>query len=144
VKLVDLNLLLYAVNRNAAHHGAARRWLEQALSGEETIAFPWVVLLGFLRIVTSARVFPSPMAPAEALAIVDGWLQRPNVVTLNPGDAHWNTLRGLIEQVGTAANLTTDAHVAALAIESGAELCSTDADFGRFAGVRWVNPIRTG
>jgi uncharacterized protein len=144
VKLVDLNLLLYAVNRDTAHHQAARRWLEGALSGEETIAFPWVVLLGFLRLVTSARVFPSPMPPGEALEIVDGWLQRPNVVTLNPGDEHWSVLRGLIAQVGTAANLTTDAHLAALAIESGAELCSTDADFGRFTGLRWVNPVQAG
>jgi uncharacterized protein len=144
VKLVDLNLLLYAVNRDTAHHQAARRWLEGALSGEETIAFPWVVLLGFLRLVTSASVFPSPMPPTEALDIVDGWLQRPNVVTLNPGDEHWSLLRGLIERTGTAANLTTDAHLAALAIESGAELCSTDADFGRFAGLRWLNPIQGG
>jgi toxin-antitoxin system PIN domain toxin len=144
VKLVDLNVLLYAVNRDSAHHQAARRWLEQVLSGEETVAVPWVVVLGFLRIVTSARVFPQAMRPAEALEIVDGWLQRPNVVPLNPGDGHWSMLRGLIEQVGTAASLTTDAHLAALAIESGAELCSTDADFGRFPGLRWVNPIQVG
>jgi hypothetical protein len=142
VKLVDLNLLLYAVNRDAVHHGAARRWLERTLSGAETIGFPWAVLLGFLRIATSGRVFRSPLQPEEAIAIVDGWLARPNVVPVVPGDGHWGTLRGVLAQVGTAGNLTTDAHLAALALDTGAELCSTDADFGRFRGVRWVNPLK--
>jgi toxin-antitoxin system PIN domain toxin len=141
VKLVDLNVLLYAVNRDTAHHRVAKRWLEQALSGDETIGIPWVVLLGFLRIATSRRVFPSPLEPEQAIAIVDGWLARPNVTPVGPGEAHWGTLRGVLAQVGTAGNLTTDAHVAALALEVGAEVCSTDADFARSAGVRWVNPL---
>ena len=141
MKVVDLNVLLYAVNRDAAHHRAARRWLESALSGEETVALPWVVLLGFLRIATNPRIFPSPLTTPDAITIVDGWLDRPNVIALTPGDEHWATLRALLTDTGTAGNLTTDAHLAALAIESGAELCSTDADFGRFPGVRWVNPI---
>lgn len=141
MRLVDLNVLLYAVNRDTAHHRVAKRWLEQALSGDETIGIPWVVLLGFLRIATSRRVFPSPLEPEQAIAIVDGWLARPNVTPVVPGEAHWGTLRGVLAQVGTAGNLTTDAHVAALALETGAEVCSTDADFARFAGVRWVNPL---
>lgn len=143
MKVVDLNVLLYAVNRDTARHRAAKRWLEQTLSGDETIGIPWVVLLGFLRIATSRRVFPSPLQPDQAIAIVDGWLARPNVIPLAPGEAHWGTLRGVLAQVGTAGNLTTDAHVAALALEVGAEVCSTDADFARFGGVRWVNPLES-
>lgn len=141
MKIVDLNVLLYAVNRDSAHHRAARRWLERALSGDETIAFPWAVVLGFLRVATSARVFPAPLAPEQAIAVADGWLARPNVVRLDPGDRHWDILRELLANAGTAGNLTTDAHLAALALERGATLCSTDADFGRFPGLRWENPV---
>jgi uncharacterized protein len=141
VKVVDLNLLLYAVNRDSPPHAAARDWLERTLSGEELVAFPWVVILGFLRISTSPRVFPEPLDPGEALALVDGWLSRPSVLALNPGDEHWPLLRGLIEATGTAGNLTTDAHLAALAMENGAELSSTDADFARFPHLRWSNPL---
>jgi hypothetical protein len=141
VKLVDLNLLLYAVNRDGAHHARAKRWLERTLGDGEPVGLPWAVLVGFLRLATSRRVFPKPLPPARALAVVDGWLARPVVVGLAPGDAHWRILRELLAESGTAGNLTTDAHLAALAIEHGTVLCSTDADFGRFRGLRWVNPL---
>lgn len=141
MKVVDLNLLLYAVNRDSAHHARAKSWLEQALSGDEPVAVPWAVLLGFLRLATSPRVFRKPLAPGQAVDVVDGWLARPQVVPLTPGDEHWRILRELLEQSGTAGNLTTDAHLAALAIEHGAELCSTDGDFARFRHLRWVNPL---
>lgn len=141
MKVVDLNLLLYAVNRDSAHHARAKGWLERTLAGEEPVALPWVVLLGFLRVATSARVFPEPLAPAQALAVVDGWLACPAVIPLSPGDEHWDILRELLAESGTAGNLTTDAHLAALALEHGAELCSTDADFARFSRLRWVNPL---
>jgi toxin-antitoxin system PIN domain toxin len=141
VKVVDLNLLLYAVNRDSVHHGRAKAWLERTLTDEEPVALPWIVLLGFLRLATSPRVFPAPLPPAQAVEVVDGWLARPVVVTVSAGDGHWRVLRQLLGESGTAGNLTTDAHLAALAIEHGAELCSTDADFGRFHGLRWVNPL---
>ena len=107
----------------------------------ETVALPWVVVLGFLRITTSHRIMPRPLTAEQALAIVDGWLEMPGVVLLNPGEEHWSILRELLAASGTAGNLTTDAHLAALAIEHGCELYSTDGDFARFGRLRWVNPI---
>jgi uncharacterized protein len=141
VKVVDLNLLLYAVNRDSPRHDDARAWLESTLSGDETVALPWVVLLGFLRIVTSGHVLPHPITIDQAVAVVEGWLAQAAVVPLSPGDEHWPILSGLLSEVGSAGNLTTDAHLAALALEQGAELCSTDADFARFPHLRWVNPL---
>jgi toxin-antitoxin system PIN domain toxin len=141
VKVVDLNILLYATNRDSPRHAASKQWLESTLSGEESVAIPWIVVLGFLRLATSRQVFPSPIAVDQALAVVDGWLSQPPVVTLNPGDEHWTVLTRLLTDAGSAGNLTTDAHLAALAIEHGAELCSTDTDFARFPHLRWVNPL---
>ena len=141
MKVLDLNILLYAFNRDSHRHAEAKSWLEATLSGEETIAIPWVVVLGFLRIVTSRRVFPRPMSSEEACTAVDGWFAREAVVPLNAGEEHWPTLRHLLSSAGSAGNLTTDAHLAALAIENGAELCSTDADFARFRELRWTNPL---
>ena len=140
MKIVDVNVLLYAINQDSEQHAPARAWLEEALSGSERIALPWIVILAFLRLVTSPRVFPKPMASADALATVDAWLSRPQVVTLSPTDDHWPELRSLLERTGTAANLTTDAHLAALALEHSAELCSFDSDFARFPGLRWIRP----
>jgi toxin-antitoxin system PIN domain toxin len=141
VKVVDVNLLLYAINRDGPHHARAKHWLEQTLGGEEPCALPWAVLLGFLRLCTSPRVLPHPLQPEQALEVVDGWLAQPVVTLIQPGSEHWRILRGLVEETGTAGNLTTDAHLAAIAIENGAELCSTDTDFARFPRLRWVNPI---
>ncbi len=141
MKVVDLNLLLYAINRDSAHHARAHAWLERALTEDDPVALPWVVVLGFLRLATSSRVFTNPLSPEQALEVVDGWLALPAVMPASPGDEHWRTLRSLLTESGTAGNLTTDAHLAALAIEHGAELCSTDGDFARFRGLRWVNPL---
>ncbi|MBI3982901.1 MAG: type II toxin-antitoxin system VapC family toxin [Gemmatimonadetes bacterium] len=141
MKVVDLNLLLYAVNRDAPHHERAKAWLERTLSSDEPIALPWAVLLGFLRLTTNARVFPQPLSPEAALTVVDGWLAYASVIALTPGAEHWRILRSLLVESGTAGNLTTDAHLAALTIEHGAELCSADGDFARFRSLRWVNPL---
>lgn len=141
MKVIDLNVLLYAVNRDSPRHAAARAWLESTLSGEETVGLPWVVLLGFLRISTSPYILPRPISIEQAIQVVGSWLSQPCVVPLNPGDEHWRILRDLLAIAGSAGNLTTDAHLAALAIEHGAELCSTDSDFGRFAHLHWVNPL---
>jgi toxin-antitoxin system PIN domain toxin len=141
VIVVDLNLLLYAVNADANRHEAARSWLEETLGGDVPVGLPWVVILGFLRISTNPRVFPRPLGVDDAIRIVDGWLALPTVRCLEPTGRHWPILRRLLGELGAAGNLTTDAHLAALALENGATLCSTDNDFGRFAGLRWENPI---
>jgi len=141
VKLIDANLLLYGVNVASPMHARARVWLEAAFRGDEVVALPWVVLLGFLRVATSPRALPRPLSAELATDVIDGWLALPNVVAISAGEDHWNTLRALLSQTGTAGNLTTDAHLAALAIEYDCELYSTDADFARFAAVRWVNPL---
>jgi hypothetical protein len=111
------------------------------MNAPDPVGLPWSVLLGFLRLATSPRVFPSPLVPEEAIHILDGWLQRPQVVPLAPGETHWAILKGLLGEAGLAGNLTTDAHLAAIAIEHGAELQSTDRDFGRFSCLRWSNPL---
>jgi hypothetical protein len=142
VKLVDVNLLLYAVNSDSPRHLAARMWLEDLLNGDETVGFPWSVILGFLRIATNPRALTTPIDAPAALARVDEWLALENVDVVREKDDHWDTLRGLIAAAGTAGNLTTDAHLAALAICHDAVLCSSDLDFGRFKGLRWENPLR--
>ena len=142
MRLLDLNLLLYAVDETSPRHGVARAWVEETLSGPETVAFAWSVLLGFVRLSTRAAVFEQPLSLEQALDLVDGWLDLPVTTFVHPTDRHAALLRELLEPLGTAGNLTTDAHLAALAIEHGAELCSTDADFSRFPGVRWTDPLR--
>jgi len=141
VIVADLNLLLYATNADAPQHPPARAWWHACLQGEEAVGLAWTVVLGFLRIATSARVFARPISVEQALEAVQSWLEHPHVQPLEPTDRHWEVLRELLADVGTAGDLTMDAHLAALAIEHGARLHSTDADFGRFRHVRWSNPI---
>ena len=141
MKLIDANLLLYAVDEASPQHGVAKPWLEEQLSGSETLAFAWAVLLAFVRLATNPRVFEAPLALDDALDLVDSWLEQPNATVLHPTDRHSRLLRELLAPLGTAANLTSDAHLAVLAIEHGAELCSGDADFARFPRVRWLNPL---
>lgn len=141
MKLVDTNVLLYAVDESSPHHGVAKPWLEQQLSGSETFAFSWAVLLAFVRLATNPRVFTAPVTAEEALDLVDSWLEQSNTTVIQPTDRHSRLLRELLLSLGTAANLTSDAHLAALSIEHGAELCSGDSDFARFPRVRWLNPL---
>jgi uncharacterized protein len=143
VKIVDLNVLLYAINRDSAHHETVRTWWESALGGEEPVGLAWVVILGFLRVATHPRVFAQPLDPVDALERIDIWLANPNVRVVHEGDDHWRLLRDLLRDTGTAGNLTTDAHLASLAIAHGATLVSCDSDFARFAVLRWENPVRT-
>lgn len=141
MKLIDANLLLYAVDESSAFHTQARAWLESCLSGPETVALDWNVLLAFMRLSTHARIFARPLTPSQALDLIDSWLEQPNVTVIHAGKRHAAILRQLLEPLGTGGNLTSDAHLAAIAIEHGAELCSLDNDFSRFAGLRWVNPL---
>ena len=143
MRIVDLNILLYAVNSEAAEHERAHTWWEHAVNDEEIIGLAWVVLLGFLRLSTNPRVFPRPLSPGTAAAKLDAWLSRDNVRVVRERDEHWDTLKPLLSATGTAGNLTTDAHLAALAISHDAVLVSSDMDFARFEGLRWENPLRS-
>jgi toxin-antitoxin system PIN domain toxin len=139
--IIDANVLIYAVNSNSELHRKAKSWLESALSGQETVGLSWTVLLAFLRLTTRSGVFEKPLNTGAALDIVDAWLAAPAVVTVEPTAQHMRILRDLLLMAGTAGNLTSDAHLAALAIEHGAELCSSDTDFQRFPRLRWRNPL---
>jgi toxin-antitoxin system PIN domain toxin len=139
VKVVDANVLLYAVNAQSRQHAAARGWLTSALNGDEAIAFTWVSILAFVRVATHSRIFTSPLTPARAFGYVEDWLAQPPSMTIEPTPRHLGVLRGLLEIDGTAGNLTTDAHLAAIAIEHGGEVVSFDRDFQRF-GVRLLVP----
>jgi toxin-antitoxin system PIN domain toxin len=142
VKLPDVNLLIYAIDEESPRHPKARAWLEEVLSGTEAVAFAWAVLLGFVRISTNPVAFENPLSAEDALDYVEGWLGQPVADVVHPTPDHPSLLRELLEPTGSAGNLTSDAHLAALAMEHGAELCSCDTDFGRFPGLRWVDPLR--
>lgn len=139
--LVDVNLLLYAVNRDLPQNARARAWFEAVLSGNERVGLPWVVILAFLRLTTNARIFEHPLTVERAAAYIEEWLSQPVATTVVPGKGHWMILRNLLRDSGTGGNLTTDAHIAALAIEHGYTVYSTDNDFKRFVGLRHVNPL---
>lgn len=141
MKVPDLNLLLYAVDRSSHSHAPALRWWNGLLSGPETVALSWTVLLGFLRLTTNPRIMQRPFTAAEALDYIDRWLAHPVTTVIDPTPRHASVLRDLLGVAGTAGNLVPDAHLAALTIEHGAELCSADRDFGRFPGLRWANPL---
>lgn len=139
--LTDVNLLLYAYDSTSPNHPRAKGWLEDRLSGVEAFGLAWAVLLAFVRLTTSPRVFASPLRVDESLELVDAWLAAPSATVVHPGSRHAVLLRQLLEPVGAGGNLTSDAHLAALALEHDAELCSADADFSRFPGLRWSNPL---
>ena len=134
--IVDANVLIYAVNPAGRQHDLARPWLDQALGGTETVGLAWVALLAFIQLTTNPSIFPHPLTTEQAGNQVEQWLQAPSAVVAAPGARHVSLLRGLLQETGTAGNLTTDAHLAALALEHGADVVSFDRDFGRFAGIR--------
>ena len=136
----DLNLLLYAYNAESANHRLAKRWWEDLLSSDDPVGLPWIVILGFVRLSTTRGVLNDPITPNQALTYVGDWLSQPPVSILNPGPRHFAEFRGTLAAIH-GGPLTTDAHLAALAIEYQAELHSTDSDFSRFSGLRWRNPL---
>lgn len=142
--LVDANLLIYAVNRDAPEHAVAHRWWEDTLSGTTRTGLPWMVILAFVRLTTNARIVRAPLRVEQALAYMDQWLQQPYVHSVSAGERHWQILGKLLERSGTAGNLTNDAHIAALAIEHACTIYSADNDFKRFDGVAHVNPLAPG
>ena len=139
--LPDVNLLIYAVDSEAPMHRRAKQWLEQVLSAPQTVAISWSTVLAFVRLTTSRSMYRAPLPVEVALNTVGTWLAHPSVTLVHPGPKHFSILRDLLMAVGTGGNLTSDAHLAALAIEHGAELCSSDYDFGRFPRLNWSNPL---
>jgi uncharacterized protein len=141
--LVDANLLIYAHVSAFAQHQTARDWLDRQLNDVSRVGLPWASLLGFLRIVTNPRMFERPEPVADAWAQVTAWLACDTAWVPEPTKRHPEVLRSLIALAGVHGNLVPDAHLAALAIEHGVTLCSTDGDFARFPGLRWLNPLAT-
>jgi uncharacterized protein len=137
----DINLLVFAYNEAAPRHAVARVWWERLMSGREHVGIPWAVVFGFVRVVTHPVVLEHPLPPMAAMERVRQWFTREHVVSLDPGPRHLQIVETLFEATGVAATLTTDTHLAALAIEHQCEIHSNDADFGRFPGLRWRNPI---
>lgn len=139
--IVDANLLLYAYNADAPQHTAAAHWLTELFESGETIALPWISVWAFVRICTNSRIWTNPLSGKGAFEIIGEWLTRPGVVTLQPGSRHTAILKQLVIEHGVTGPLVMDAVLAALAIENGALLASTDQDFRRFEGLRWLNPL---
>jgi toxin-antitoxin system PIN domain toxin len=141
VILIDVNILVYATNSAAIQHPAAREWLNRRLSDTNRVGLPWASLLGFLRLATGARIFPRPLTMANAWKQVSHWLDGEPVWIPLPTERHAEVLGKLLAEPGVHGNLVPDAHLAALAIEHGLTLCSTDGDFARFRGLKWLNPL---
>ena len=140
MNLVDANVLLYAVNSDTPHHERSRRWLDGALSGADTVAFSWIVLLAFVRLSTKIGLFPAPLTVEQAMGRVEAWLGAAPAVVVEPTVDHARIIRDLLGAVGTGGNLVNDAHLAALAIEHRCGIVSFDNDFARFDGVAWQPP----
>jgi uncharacterized protein len=141
VILPDANLLLYAHNVTSEEHSKAKRWLEAILSGAEPVGLCWPVILAFLRIATNPRIFPRPLSRTQAVVIVADWLEQPQTVVLSPAENHWTILQRMLSAGKASGVLVSDAHLAALAIEHGATLYSTDRDLTRFPGLKFQNPL---
>lgn len=139
--LVDANLLIYAVDSDSVHHTRVRRWIEQLLSSNASVGLAWIVVLAFIRITTRPGLLHRQLSVEQAIAYVDDWLAQPHVALISAGETHWPVLRNLLLAGGTAGNLSSDAHLAALAIEHGARIASADNDFRRFQGVTLLNPL---
>ena len=141
MKIPDANLLIYAYNEKAEQHERAKQWLEKTLSSPELFGLSWQVITAFLRISTNTRIFSLPFDLPEAIEIVEEWLAQPQVKILLPTEKHWKIFSNLIVEGQTNGALMMDAHLAALAIEHGATLATTDRDFVRFSKLKTTNPL---
>ena len=140
--LVDANILLYAEDQLSPRHTAARDWWDSELSGTSPVCLCWTVMGAFIRIGTNPRVFEHPLSMDQALARIQSWMDQPCTRIVSPTSRHWTVFQKMLRDGQAVANLVTDAHLAALAVEHGCELISTDSDFSRFPGVRWRNPLK--
>jgi toxin-antitoxin system PIN domain toxin len=141
VIVVDANLLIYSYDLDSAHHKKSLSWLEELLSGVEAVGLPWQSVSAFLRVITNRRLPGMRVSLERAVQVVDEWLQQPNVQMLVPTDQHWLVLRQMILEGRASGPLVSDAEIAAITIEHGAVLHTTDSDFARFPGLRWKNPL---
>jgi len=141
--LADANLLLYAYDEASPHHAAARSWLERSLSTGELFGLSWQTITAFIRIVTSPRAFSNPMSIEEAVRVIDDLLAHPVAVVLTPGERHWTIFQNYLVEGQAFGPLAMDAHMAALAVEHGAVLCTTDRDFTRFPGLKMLDPLKS-
>jgi len=141
VIVVDANLLIYSYDLDSAHHKKSLSWLEELLSGVEAVGLPWPSVSAFLRVITNRRLPGTRVTLEQAVQVVDEWLQQPNVQVLVPADQHWSVLRQMILEGRASGPLVSDAEIAAITIEQGAVLHTTDRDFARFPGLRWKNPL---
>lgn len=141
MKLLDANILVQAYHSGTPHHDKVRRWLEDTLWSDEPVGAGWITLLAFLRIVTHRQTLAHPMTASEAMRIVDSWLSEAGLRLVEPTDRHWAVLQELLSRSGARGNLIMDADLAALALEHDATLCTCDADFGRFKGLKLENPL---
>lgn len=141
--IIDANLLLYAHDEESKHHAPARAWLEGTLAAPDLVGLPLLTIIAFLRIGTNPRLFQTPLTSIQAATIVAGWLDASSTIVVHPTDRHWPILWRLLDEGQARGALVTDAHLAALAVEHGATLCTTDRDFARFPGLRWENPLVT-
>ena len=142
MKLIDLNLLLYAYDSGALEHESSRSWLAGVMTGPERIGLSWITLLGFIRLSTAPRILADPYDVRQAVDIVSDWLSRDTVSIVSPTDRHWAHLSGLLPKHRVRGSLIMDAHLAALAIEHGATLCTNDRDFLRFPGLKVEFPLQ--
>ena len=140
--LVDANLLLYACDSESPHHEPSRKWLESALSSGRAVRFALVTLLAFVRLASDRRIYAHPLSPTEACSLVEEWLALPNVRLLQPGPRTWRLLSAMCEEGQAKGAMVMDAHLAALAMEHGASIATTDRDFMRFPGIELVNPVK--
>jgi toxin-antitoxin system PIN domain toxin len=139
--VLDANILLYAYDTTSAHHAVARAWIEQVLSSGTAVGIPWQTAAAFPRVVTNPRLPGERFTIEQAVRVVEHWLEQPNVKPLAPGENHWPLLRQMMVDGQTRGPLITDAQLAALTIECGGILHTTDRDFTRFPGLRWTNPF---
>ncbi|MFT3798942.1 type II toxin-antitoxin system VapC family toxin [Microbacterium sp.] len=142
MRVVDANVLLYAVNEDAPQHDASREWLDRALSGEDTVGFAWVAMLAFARLSTRGDIFAHPLSPGEAFSQLDDWVCAPGGRVVHPGERHLGILSSLLAELGLGGNLVNGAHLAALALEHRASVVSYDSDFTRFSGLRSHTPAQ--
>lgn len=140
--LIDANLLVYSSITSTPQHEQAKRWLDERLNGDAPVGIPWPSLLGFLRLSTNSRIFDPPIPPGDAWKVTEYWLDCAPVWIPQPTINHQKILKKLYDQIAPQGNLVPDTHLAALSIEHGLTVCSTDGDFARFPGLRWENPLR--
>ena len=139
--LTDANILIYAYNELASEHRSARTWLRTSLAGPEPIAFSWLAIMAFVRVATNKKIFSKPYSTNESFDVVENWLSAPGSLILTPGGEHLKIVKRLANESGVYGAMLTDAHIAALAIEHGITLATTDSDFSQFNGLKWINPL---